>query len=118
MRAVLAFTLAISLLCGCSESAPKMEVVVLAAVENVEFVGPDPIAGGFPQIVGVLPAGGTLPVSECRPRKGDIDVVVIFNGKPAVAWKGKYKLIRRAVDLRQDSAKVQTRSCSGLFIGL
>jgi hypothetical protein len=91
---------------------------MLTAIDDVQLVHPDTVIGKSLQVVGYLPAGKSLPVSECRSRKSDIDVIVLFDEKPVVAWKGTYKFTRRTVELEKDSQSVSTRSCSGLLIGL
>jgi hypothetical protein len=117
MRIALTISLAASLLCACKDSAPQAEVIVLTAIEDVQLVDPETVVGKPIQVVGSLPAGKALPVSECRARKSDIDVIVVADSKPAVAWKGKYKLIRRTADPEKDSKSLVTRSCSGLLVG-
>jgi hypothetical protein len=117
MRINLIISLAASLLCACTDSAPQAEVILLTALEDVQLVDPDTVVGKPIQVQGILLAGKTLPVSECRARKSDIDVIVIAEGKPAVAWKGKYNLIRRTADPEKDSKSLVTRSCSGLLVG-
>jgi hypothetical protein len=116
MRIILIICLA-AFLWACTDSVPQAEVIVLTAIEDVQLVDPGTVVGKPIQVIGYLPAGTALPVSECRERKSDIDVIVITDGKPAVAWKGKYKLIRRFPDPGKDSKSPVTKSCSVFLIG-
>jgi hypothetical protein len=104
-------------LCGCSDSGSRTEVISLIAIEEVQLVDPDTVAGRSIQVLGTLPAGSSLPVLGCRPRKSDIDVLVLHDGKTAVAWQGKYTLSRRLADLSKDRPAIVTRSCWGLLSG-
>lgn len=113
----LTIIVAASLLCACKDSAPQAEVIVLTAIEDVQLVDPDTVVGKPIQVIGSLTPGKSLPVIECRARKSDIDVIVLADSKPAVAWKGKYKLIRRTADAEKDSGSLVIRSCSGLLVG-
>jgi hypothetical protein len=107
-----------ALLCAsCSDSTSRLEVIELIAIEDVQLVDPDTVVGKPIQVIGILRPGEILSVAECRPRKSDIDVVVVFDQKPSVAWQGKYKLSRRAADSSKDSPSVTTKSCWGLLAG-
>jgi len=114
MRAIY-LLISIAVLCGCSDSDSTSEVIVLAASEDVRLVEPDSVVGGAAQYVGVVPAGQSVHVVECRPRKSDIDVIVAVNNKQLVAWEGKYQLSRRAFDAKRDSPTLKTKSCRGLL---
>jgi len=107
----------VALLYGCSDSAPRSEVITLVAVDDVQLVDPETVVGKPAQVIGTLSAGKSLPVADCRPRKSDIDVVVVVDSKPAVAWHGKYRLDRRVADPSKDPSSVVTRSCWGLLTG-
>jgi len=116
MRVALFLILA-ALLCGCSDAGSRTEVISLIAIEEVQLVDPDTVAGRSIQVLGTLSAGSSLPVLGCRPRKSDIDVLVLHDGTTAVAWQGKYTLSRRLADLSKDRQPVVTRSCWGLLSG-
>jgi hypothetical protein len=112
---IVVIVIAAVLLSSCSDSSSQLEVITLVAVDEVLLVDPETVAGRSILGVGRLPAGKSLPVSACRPRKSDIDVLVEVDGKPAVAWQGKYKLNRRAADRKKDAPGTATKSCWGLL---
>lgn len=101
---------------ACTDSRIHAEVIQLSAIEDVQLVTLESVAGsGTMRVVEVLSSGRTLPVVECRPRKSDIDVIVeTSSGARAVAWGGKYNLVRRKANA-SDPEKLVTITCSGLL---
>jgi len=73
---------------GCSETDSNAEVVTLVASEEVRLVEVDSMVGGAVRDVGHIQTGETVSVAECRPRKSDIDVIVIYKGQPALLGRG------------------------------
>ena len=99
---------------ACTPSSSHFEVINLVAEDDVLLIDPSSVVGGKIRLVATLPAGASISVTDCRPRKSDIDVLVKIDGKIAVAWTGKYKLVRRAAR-QSDEPGSTTSSCWGLL---
>lgn len=110
-----AIVLAAAFLSSCSDSSSELEVITLVAVDEVLLVDSETVVGKPIQVIGRLSSGSSLPVSGCRPRKSDIDVLVEVEGRQAVAWQGAYKLNRRIADPKKDPPSIVINSCWGLL---
>jgi hypothetical protein len=105
------------LLCGCGNPLLRVETTVLLAVDDVQFADPENAGVKRPRIIGTLPAGGSMQVSQCRPQQHGADVIVMLNGMPAVAVRGTFKLKSRYVDPRLEPASADTGVCRALLPG-
>ena len=87
------------------------QVLELVALGTVVLVSPSDKFAATLEPMGVLPDGQIVRVLSCRPRKSNTQVDVMFNGRPAVVWKGNYRVLRR--NARKGDANA-TSSCTGL----
>lgn len=100
-------------------SLSTREVVTVHAVSDLPLYDPTTMAGQWgdrPTIVGTVKAGQIVAISGCNPRKSDIDLETIYQGRKAVVGGevGAFVIQRRRAGFNDSNV---TSSCYGLFSG-
>jgi hypothetical protein len=97
----------------------RSEVLSITALREVQLSDADMLANGTrPHIVGILQPGDRAFVSACRQRSGKVDLVVSFQGHPAIVNgdPSGFELHRRRAVVREQG--YPTTSCRGFFCGI